>query len=66
MKSSEIEQKGSTRDHGVASKQNVVIMSESTQFENPKIGKKSSQVRYVKANVLETHLSEEVNEMIKE
>ena len=66
VESSEIEQKKGKRGRGAAGKQNVAVMAESTQLEDPRTGKKSSQVRYFKAKVLETHQSKEINETIEE
>lgn len=65
VESSEIEQKKGKRGRGAAGKQNVAVMAESTQLEDPKTGKKSSQVRYFKAKVLETHQADQVNETIE-
>jgi len=66
VESSEIEQKKGKRGRGAAGKQNVAVMTESTQLEDPETGKKSSQVRYFKAKVLQSHKSEEINEAIEE
>ncbi len=66
VESSEVEQKKGKRGKGAAGKQNVAVMAESTQLEDPKTGKKSSQVRYFKAKVLQSHQSEQINETIKE
>lgn len=66
VESSEIEQKKAKRGRGAAGKQNVAVMAESTQLEDLKTGKKSSQVRYFKAKVLQSHQSEEINETIEE
>lgn len=66
VESSEIEQKKGKRGRGAAGKQNVAVMAESTQLEDPKTGKKSSQVRYFKAKVLQSHKSEQINEAIEE
>ncbi|GAL89472.1 mobile element protein [Jejuia pallidilutea] len=41
-------------------------MAESTQLEDQKTGNKSSQVRYFKAKVLQSHQSNEINETIEE
>lgn len=65
VESSEVEQKKGKRGRGAAGKQNVAVMAESTQLEDPKTGKKSSQVRYFKAKVLQTHQSKEINETIE-
>lgn len=66
VESSEIEQKKGKRGRGAAGKQNVAVMAESTQLEDLKTGKKSSQVRYFKAKVLETHQADEINQAIKD
>ena len=66
VESSEIEQNKGKRGRGAAGKQNVAVMAESTPLEDPKTGKKSSQVRYFKAKVLQSHQSEEINETIEE
>ncbi|WP_407485403.1 IS1595 family transposase [Elizabethkingia miricola] len=66
VESSELEQEKGIRGRGSVGKQNVAIMAESTPLENLETGKTSNQVRYFKAKVLETHLSAEINETIKE
>lgn len=66
VESSELEQEKGIRGRGSVGKQNVVIMAESTPLENLETGKTSNQLRYFKAKVLETHLSVEINETIKE
>lgn len=65
VESTEIEQQKAKRGRGAAGKQNVAIMAESTVLESTETGNKSNQCRYFKAKVLETHLSEEINETIK-
>jgi len=66
VESSELEQARGKRGRGAAGKQNVAVMAESTQLENPKTGKKSSQVRYFKAKVLKTHKADEINQTVEE
>ena len=66
VESSEIEQEKGTRGRGAAGKQNVAVMAESTPLENIETGEKSRSCRYFKAKVLETHLSLEINETVKE
>ena len=66
VESSEIEQEKGVRGRGAAGKQNVAVMAESVPLENLETGKKSKSCRYFKAKVLETHLSLEINETVKE
>lgn len=66
VESSGIEQAKGKRGRGAAGKQNVAVMAESTKLEDPKTGKKSSQVRYFKAKVLETHKANEINQTVEE
>lgn len=66
VESSEIEQEKGVRGRGAAGKQNVAVMAESVPLENFETGEKSKSCRYFKAKVLETHLSLEINETIKE
>jgi len=66
VESSEIEQEKGVRGRGAAGQQNVAVMAESTPLENVETGEKSRSCRYFKAKVLETHLSLEINETIKE
>lgn len=63
--SSEVEQEMGTRGRGAVGKQNVAVMAESTPLEDMETGKKSRQVRYFKAKVLQDHKAEGINEMIK-
>ena len=63
--SSEVEQEKGIRGRGAVGKQNVAVMAESTPLEDMETGKKSRQVRYFKAKVLEDHKAEGINEMIK-
>lgn len=66
VESSGIEQEKGLRGRGAAGKQNVAIMAESTPLENIETGEISKSCRYFKAKVLETHLSLEINETVKE
>jgi transposase-like protein len=66
VESSEIEQEKGVRGRGAAGKQNVAVMAESTPLENIETGEKSKSCRYFKAKVLDTHLSLEINETVKE
>ena len=63
--STEVEQEKGIRGRGAVGKQNVAVMAESTPLEDMETGKKSRQVRYFKAKVLEDHKAEGINEMIK-
>jgi transposase-like protein len=66
IESSQIEKKKGKRGRGAAGKTNVAIMAESTRLENPDTGENSSQCRYFKAKVLDTHTADELNKTIKE
>lgn len=66
VESSEIEKSKGKRGRGAAGKTPVSVMAESTQLEDIETGKKTSQCRYFKAKVLESHLSEEVNDTVKD
>ncbi len=66
VESKEIEQEKGVRGRVAVGKQNVAVMAESVPLEDLETGKKSKSCRYFKANVLETHLSLEINETIKE
>lgn len=66
VESSDVEQEKGLRGRGAAGKQNVAMMAESTPLENIETGEISKSCRYFKAKVLETHLSLEINETIKE
>ncbi len=65
VESTELEQDKGIRGRGAVGKQNVGVMAESTPLEDMETGKKSRQVRYFKAKVLEDHKAEGINEMIK-
>ena len=66
VESSQVEQSKGKRGRGAAGKRNVAVMVESTPLEGGRTGKRSNQVRYFKAKVLQTHRSTEINETIKE
>jgi transposase-like protein len=66
VESSEIEKKEGKRGRGAAGKQNVAIMAESTPLEDIETGKTSKHVRYFKAKVLKTHLSDEIDNVLQE
>ena len=66
VESSQVEQSKGKRGRGSAGKRNVAVMAESTPLEDVQTGKKSNQVRYFKAKVLQTHQSSDVNETIKQ
>lgn len=65
VESSEIEKANGSRGRGAAGKSNVAIMAESTPLEDVETGEKSNQCRYVKAKVLESHTSEEIDSVLK-
>jgi len=64
VESTEIEKAKGKRGRGAAGKSNVAIMAESTQLEDIETGKKSSQCRFFKAKVLETHKADEINHTV--
>jgi hypothetical protein len=64
VESSKVEQEKAKRGRGAAGKRNVAVMAESTKLEDIETGEKSSQVRYFKARVLDTHLADEVNQTV--
>jgi hypothetical protein len=64
IESSEIEKAKGKRGRGAAGKSNVAIMAESTQLEDIETGKKTSQCRYFKAKVLDTHYADEINDTV--
>jgi hypothetical protein len=66
VESSEIEKSQGKRGRGAAGKHNVVVMAESTPLEDIETGKKSKQVRYFKAKVLDTHESNEIDQTLQE
>lgn len=54
------------RGRGSQKQVNVAVMAESTQLEDLETGTNSKQCRYFKMKVLESHKSEEINEVIVE
>lgn len=65
VESSEMEKSKGKRGRGAAGKSNVAIMAESAQLEDVETGKKTSQCRYFKARVLDTHKAEGINETME-
>jgi transposase-like protein len=65
VSSSEIEQSQGIRGRGAVGKANTLIMAESVPLEDVETGEHSKSCRYFKAKVLDTHLSEEINENVK-
>ena len=53
------------RGRGSQKRTNVAVMAESTPLEDPQTGKKSKQCRYFKMNVLESHLPEDINNVVE-
>lgn len=66
VESSEIEKSKGKRGRGAAGKSNVLILAESTPLEDPETGAKSSQCRYFKAKVLQDHLSDHIDQEVKQ
>lgn len=66
VESSEIEKSKGKRGRGAAGKSNVAVMAESTQLEDIETGKKTSQCRYFKAKVLESHAADEITRTASE
>jgi len=66
VESSEIEKSRGGRGRGAAGKSNVAVMAESAQLEDVETGKKSSQCRYFKAKVLDSHAASEINETVED
>ncbi len=66
VESSEVEKNKEKRGRGAAGKRNVAVMAESIPLEDIESGEKSSQVRYFKAKVLDTHQSKEINQTISQ
>ena len=56
--STDIEKTEAKRGRGAAGKKNVAVMAESIPLEDIETGKRSNQVRYFKAKVLDTHAAE--------
>lgn len=66
IESSEMEKSKGKRGCGAAGKSPVSVMAESPQLEDVETGEKTSQCRYFKAKVIETHHADEINDTIKE
>ena len=66
IESSELEKSKGKRGRGAAGKTPVSVMAESVQLEDIETGEKSSQCRYFKAKVLESHHADKVNNTVKE
>ena len=66
VESSEIEKSKGKRGRDAAGKSNVTVMAESTPHEDIETGKKTSQCRYFKAKVLESHADDEINRTASE
>lgn len=62
----EVERHKLKRGRGSQRQSNVAVMAESTKLENPKTGKTSSQCRYFKMKVLDSHKKQDVNELISD
>jgi hypothetical protein len=66
IESSEADKLNQKRGKGSNSKRNVAVMAESIPLENIDTGESSSQCRYFKMKVLETHSSEEINKTVED
>jgi transposase-like protein len=66
VESSELQKSKGKRGRGAAGKSNVAIMAESTPLEDPQTRETSRQCRYFKAKVLDDHLSETIDQTLKE
>lgn len=66
IESSEVDKLNQKRGKGSNSKKNVAVMAESIPLENIITGESSSQCRYFKMKVLETHSSEEINKTVED
>jgi hypothetical protein len=66
VESSEVEKSRGKRGRGAAGKSPVSVMAESAQLEDVETGEKTSQCRYFKARVLESHHADEVNDTVRE
>ena len=64
--SSEIEQSQGIRGGVAVGKANALIMAESVPLEDIETGEKSKSCRYFKAKVLDSHLSEAVNQTVRQ
>ncbi len=63
---SEKDKQNLKRGRGSQKQTNVAVMAESTLLEDIDTGKKSKHCRYFKMKVLETHTSDEINEVIED
>jgi ISXO2 transposase-like protein len=54
------------RGKGSQKQQNVAVMAESTFLEDIETGKQSKHCRYFKMKVLDTHKTDEINEVVRE
>jgi hypothetical protein len=63
---SEKDKQNLKRGRGSQKKSNVAVMAESTPLEDIETGKTSKHVRYFKMKVLESHLSEKIDKIVKE
>lgn len=66
VESSEVEKSRGKRGRGAAGKSPVSVMAESTPLEDVETGEKTSQCRYFKARVLESHHADEINNTVME
>ncbi|AHW58570.1 IS1595-like element ISDor1 family transposase [Sunxiuqinia elliptica] len=66
VESSEVEKSRGKRGRGAAGKSPVSVMAESAQLEDVETGEKTSQCRYFKARVLESHHADEINDTVRE
>jgi transposase-like protein len=66
VSSSEVEQAQGIRGRGAVGKANTLIMAESVPLEDIETGKQSKSCRYFKAKVLDAHLSEEINQEVRQ
>ena len=65
VEATETEQGKGKRGRGAAGKKNVAVMAESTPLEEVETGERSSQVRFFKAKVLESHTSEDIDKALR-
>lgn len=65
VEATEMEQGKGKRGRGAAGKKNVAVMAESTPLEEVETGERSSQVRFFKAKVLESHTSEDIDKALR-
>jgi len=63
---SKLDKQNLKRGRGSQKQTNVAVMAESTPLEDIETGKKSKHSRYFKMQVLTSHCSEEINELVKE